>query len=333
MYECELCAYSTNRKDSFSRHQNSKRHLLFMSGVSDRASENVSQNEQNVSLIQQNVSLIQQNVSQNHENVSQNLENVSQNDENVTTPLNLRPFVCRKCNKRYKKKKYLVNHEKHCTGVDSLTCPRCMKTFVHRQSKLNHCKRNKCKPVSIFEAENVKQIINNNNNNNHDSYNNNSHSLNTTNNTNNTNNNTNINIYINDYGKERKDYLWAYDNFYDIIRVPNNNILVKYLRCKNFNPLFPENHCIKYENRCFKLKENNRWRLINPTALKDKLYYDCGSEVLHVFDENKEKIRQQILTREHFDAVKKKSSFIDLELEGYGKEIKNSMLDVVKETS
>jgi hypothetical protein len=315
MYECELCAYSTNRKDSFSRHQNSKRHLLFISGVSDHVSENVVP-------FSENVVPNSENVVPNSENVVPNSENVVPFSENVSHPLNSVVFLCQKCNKSYKKKEYLQHHEKECTGVDSLTCPRCMKTFASRKTKSKHCKRNKCKPVSIFEAENVKQIINNNTN---QSYN--TNSLNTT------NNNTNINIYINDYGKERKDYLWAYDNFYDIIRVPNNNILVKYLRCKNFNPLFPENHCIKYENRCFKLKENNRWRLINPTALKDKLYYDCGSEVLHVFDENKEKIRQQILTREHFDAVKKKSSFIDLELEGYGKEIKNSMLDVVKETS
>ena len=60
------------------------------------------------------------------------------------------------------------------------------------------------------------------------SKNNNTNSLNTI------NNNKNItNIYINDYGKERKDYLLDCDNFYDIIKIPNNNILVKYLKCKN----------------------------------------------------------------------------------------------------
>jgi hypothetical protein len=204
-----------------------------------------------------------------------------------------------------------------------------MKSFAHRQSKLKHCVKNNCKPVSIFEAENVKSIIHNTN----QSYNHNTNSLNTTNNTNNTNNTNITNVYINDYGKERKDYLLTYDNFYDIIRVPNNNILVKYLKCKNFNPLFPENHCIKYENRCFKLKENNNWRLINPTALKDKLFYDCGSEVLNVFDTNEEKIRRQSKNIDHFEAIKKKSNFMQLEMQGCDKEIKNSMLDIVKDTT
>jgi hypothetical protein len=199
-----------------------------------------------------------------------------------------------------------------------------MKTFANRKTKSKHCKRDNCKPVSIFEAENVKSIINNNNTT--QSFN--TNSLNTTN-----INNHITKIYINDYGKERKDYLLTYDNFYDIIRVPNNNILVKYLKCKNFNPLFPENHCIKYENRCFKLKENNNWRLINATALKDKLFYDCGSEVLHAFDRNEEKLRRQIKNIDHFEAVKKKSDFLQLEFQGHDKEIKNSMLDVVKDTT
>jgi hypothetical protein len=286
----------------------------------------------------QNLFTVPENVTPNPENVIPNAENVTPNPENVTpNPENVTPnpenvtHVCRKCNKIYKTHEYLLNHEKTCSGIDALTCPRCMKTFSHRHAKSRHCKKNNCKPVSIFEAENVKSIINNNTS---QSYNNNNtNSLNTTNNTNNTNNINNItNVYINDYGKERKDYLLAYDNFYDIIRMPNNNILVKYLKCKNFNPLFPENHCIKYENRCFKLKENNNWRLINATALKDKLFYDCGSEVLHAFDKNEEKIRMQVKNIDHFEAVKKKSDFLQLELQGHDKEIKNSMLDVVKDT-
>ena len=216
-----------------------------------------------------------------------------------------------------------------CKGIDSLTCPTCMKTFADRQTKYKHCKRNNCEPISIFEADNVKSIINNNINNTNNTNNTNCH--NTTNNTlNNTTNNI-TNIYINDYGKERKDYLLDYNTFYDIIRVPNNNILVKYLKCKNFNPMFPENHCIKYENRRFKLKENNKWGLINPNALKDKLFYDCGTEVLRAFATHKDIIFCEMPSREAYDFVKKKSNFMELELEGSDKEIKNRMLDVVKD--
>ena len=324
MYVCHECVYKTDRKDAYARHQNSQKHLKNTLDNTEHKSKNVGSLSENVSQFQENVSQNQENVSQFPENVSQNQENVSQFQENVSQIENRCIYACKKCNKNYKVKEYLDKHEKTCTGIDSLTCPRCMKTFAHRQSKLKHCSKNNCKPVSIFEAENVKSIINTN-----QSYN--TNSLNTTNTTNNTNNTSITNVYINDYGKERKDYLLAYDNFYDIIRIPNNNILVKYLKCKNFNPLFPENHCIKYENRCFKLKENNKWRLINPTALKDKLYYDCGSEVLHVFDTNEDKIRRQIQNDDHFEAVKKKSNFMQLEIQDLDKEIKNSMLDVVKD--
>jgi hypothetical protein len=313
MYTCTVCVYSTQRKDAFIRHQNSKKHEINILCNSHHKPETVSNVPENVIPNPENVIPNPENVIPNPENVILNPENVILNQENVA-------HMCKKCNKFYKTKEYLCNHEKKCKGLDSLTCPVCMVTFSHRQAKSRHCAKNNCKPVSIFEAENVKSIINNN-----QSYNN---SLNTTN----INNNIqNTNIYINDYGKERKDYLLAYDNFYDIIRAPNNNILVKYLKCKNFNPLFPENHCIKYENRCFKLKENNNWRLINPAALKDKLYYDCGSEVLHVFDKHEDKIKRQIHNTDHFELVKKKSDFMQLEMNGHDKEIKNSMLDIVKD--
>jgi hypothetical protein len=314
MYVCHDCGYKTERKDAYVRHQNSKKHLKNALDKTHHNSENVGSLSKNVVSNSKNVVSNSKNVVSDSENVVSNSENVVSNSENVAH------YNCKKCSKRYKKKESLDNHEKTCTGVDCLTCPRCMKTFADRHTKCKHCKRNTCKPVSIFEAENVKSIISH-------SYNNNTNSLNT--------NNTNItnitNVYVNDYGKERKDYLLAYDNFFDIIRIPNNNILVKYLKCKNFNPLFPENHCIKYENRCFKLKENNKWRLINPTALKDKLYYDCGSEVLHVFDTNEERIRKQIQNDDHFEAVKKKSNFMQLEMQDLDTEIKNSMLDVVKD--
>ena len=321
MYVCNDCCYNTCRKDSYKRHQNSKKHLKNTLDKTEHNSENVGSLSENVVSNSENVVSNSENVVSNSENVVSNSENVVSNSENVVSNSeNVAHYRCKKCNKYYKNKECFINHEKTCTGIDSLTCPKCMKTFADRHTKCKHCKRNNCKPVSIFEAENVKSIISH-------SYNNNTNSLNT--------NNTNItnitNVYVNDYGKERKDYLLAYDNFFDIIRIPNNNILVKYLKCKNFNPLFPENHCIKYENRCFKLKENNKWRLINPTALKDKLYYDCGSEVLHVFDTNEERIRKQIQNDDHFEAVKKKSNFMQLEMQDLDTEIKNSMLDVVKD--
>ncbi len=317
MYTCQACSYTTSRKDAFIRHQTSNKHTR-------NVSHNTDHNSHNINIPPENVVPKPENVVPKPENVVPNQENVVPNQENVVPNQDFVPpsHQCQKCNKLYKTKEYLLSHEKTCTGIDSLTCPTCMKMFANRKTKSKHIKRNKCKPVSIFEAENVKSIINNNTN---QSYNNNS--LNTT------NNNYTTNIYIHDYGKERVDYLLNYDYFYDIVRIPNNNILVKYLKCKNFNPKFPENHCIKYENRSFKVKENNCWRLINPSALKDKLFYDCGSEVLHVFQNHQDQIKKQMQNIEQFDAAKRKTNFIELVVEGYDKEIKNSMLDVVKDTT
>ena len=316
MYSCKECRYETNRKDTYNRHLTSGKHLRKIAANPYQECENVIPNGENVIPIGENVIHVGENVIPVGENVIRVGENVAHNENNVI-------YNCKKCNKEYNSKRYLKEHERTCKGVDNLTCPRCMKTFTSRTNKSRHCKKNNCKPVSIFEADNVKSIINN-----------------TTNNTNcnntNCNNNNKIinnttNIYVNDYGKERKDYLTDYNNFYDIIKVPNNSILVKYLKCKNFNPRFPENHCIKYENRRFKMKENNKWSLINANALKDKLFYDCGSEVLNVFGRHEDKIRNQITNIDQFQEVKKKSNFFELQLEGSDKEIKDRMLDIVKD--
>ena len=46
-------------------------------------------------------------------------------------------------------KKYLIAHESKCKGVDSLTCPKCMKSFSNRHNKSAHIKRDTCKPKII----------------------------------------------------------------------------------------------------------------------------------------------------------------------------------------
>jgi len=313
MFLCKDCNYKTNRKDTYNRHISSVKHMRKIAAVNNSVCENVIFGGENTVISGENTVIRSENTVIRSENTVIHGENAAHNENNVV--------CCKKCNKAYKSSRYLKDHERRCKGIDSLTCPRCMTTFTSRTNKSRHCKKNTCKPVSIFEADNVKSIINNN------SINNNCH--NTTNNT--VNNNNTTNIYINDYGKERKDYLLEYDNFYDIIRVPNNSILVKYLKCKNFNPHFPENRCLKYENKRFKLKENDRWELINATALKDKLFFDCGSEVLNVFGRHEDKLKHTISNVDFFNAVKKKSDFFQLQLEGSDKEIKNRMLDAIKD--
>ena len=144
MFFCDMCGYKTHRKDAFNRHENSNKHIT------------------NIILKQQhdeeNVIPKQENVIPNEENVTPNKENVILKCENVAH----NKYICTKCNKIYKTKKYLEQHNKKCNGIDSLTCPKCMKRFTDSGNKCRHIKKNKCKPVSIFQADNVKNIINNN---------------------------------------------------------------------------------------------------------------------------------------------------------------------------
>ena len=110
--------------------------------------------------------------------------------------------MCKKCNKIYKTKKSLIEHEKKCKGLDELTCPRCMISFTTKQAKSRHIIKNNCESRSIIHArkanlqnidiQNIEtQNITNNN---------------TTNNI--TNNITqNITKNINNYGNERLKYL------------------------------------------------------------------------------------------------------------------------------
>ena len=69
-----------------------------------------------------------------------------------TENVNLEENICKKCNKMYKTKIYLIEHEKKCIGIDDLTCSRCMKTFSNRQNKYRHIKKNNCEPRSIIHA-------------------------------------------------------------------------------------------------------------------------------------------------------------------------------------
>ena len=126
-YQCDYCFYKTNKKYNLIRHQNSK-HCI--------------ENNNNC-IISENG----RNVHPNGKNVHPNRKNVHPN-EKIVHPTQ----ICTKCNKIYKTKKCLIQHEKNCNGVDDLTCPRCMISFSSRQAKSNHIKRNNCKPMSIIHA-------------------------------------------------------------------------------------------------------------------------------------------------------------------------------------
>jgi len=220
LYNCEYCDYTSLRKYNIIRHQNAK-HI-----------QNIN-NKSCILIARQNVSQTGQNVNPNGQNVNPNGQNVNPNGQNV----NLKENICKKCNKNYMTKKNLLIHQKKCTGLDDLTCPRCMISFTTRQAKSKHILKNNCEPRSIIHARipNNNNIINNNITNN----------IETLNNYNNITNITN-NLIINNYGNERIDYL-NYEKMLEIFKKSYDipSLLTKEI---HFNNDFPENNNISYKN-------------------------------------------------------------------------------------
>ena len=208
IHKCLFCNYQTIRKYDLKRHHNNK-HLINLL-------ENIVLNNS------------EQNVIPNEKNVIPNEKNVIPNEKNVIPKENM----CKKCNKYYKTKKSLIEHEKICKGIDDLTCCRCMISFTNRHNKARHMKKNNCKSRSIIYARtpNPQNLDNK------------------TININNIENQINNiqNIYVNSYGSERLDYL-NYDKMFEIFTKKYNipTLLIKEI---HFNNEFPENNNIKFLN-------------------------------------------------------------------------------------
>ena len=161
-----------------------------------------------------------------------------------------------------------------------------MISFGSRQAKANHIKRNTCKPRSIIHArlsnsQNIEQE------NNIDVQINN---INTRNINNQTNiQNQNINIFINNHGKERTDYL-DYDKMLAIFKKVYNipTLLTKEI---HFNEEFPENNNIKYhDNKNCLIKDENEFIYKNLNVLIKELIKNKGRMMQNFAMQNKDEI-------------------------------------------
>jgi len=299
---CEECNYTTSKKYNLIRHQNNK-HFEKQSKI--EIEENVNQNEENVN---QN----EENVNQNEENVNQNEENVNQNEENVKSNI----YQCKKCNKKYKTLKFLINHEKKCNGINILTCPKCMFTFSSRSSKSAHMKKNNCKARSIIhlikketEEENKPSLYINGNN----------------------NNNIINNTIINNFGNERTDYI-TLDDMIRIFKSGGDNIIPKYIELKHFNKNFPENHNIKYEKskECL-IKNNDKWGSTNLDLLSDKLFNKNSYELRNYYNNQKTDIEEKIKNIELLEFIYSRLNYLDLYLnKSLFNNIKNEIKNIIK---
>ena len=301
MYKCVICNYSSKRKYDLKRHENA---------------------------IHKNRILYNYDKKKSCENVHPHGENVHPLGENVH-PLgeNVHPkFICKKCNKIYKSNRYLIKHEKICKGVDELTCPKCMLSFTSRQAKANHINRNNCKARSVIYArkskiqnmEKKKGIQNN-----IEIYNN-IESQNITNNI------TNNNIYINNYGKERIDYL-NYEKMLEIFKkvydIPS--LLTKEI---HFNIDFPENNNIMYKNENTTLvKSNNDFIFKDLNNLVQELITEKTKLMQKFAIENKDDICLKIDTYLYEEIIEHLLNLILLKepSEHYKKQV-NIIRDMIK---
>jgi hypothetical protein len=256
-YKCIYCNYKTNKKYNYNRHLNAKHNYFY--------------NEKKC------FTPPYEKVHPPGEKVHSPGEKVHPPGEKVHPPgEKVHPkFICKKCNKIYKSNRYLEVHEKNCKGIDDLTCPRCMISFTSKQGKSNHIKRNSCKPRSIIHARISKE------NNSNIEYN-----IETQNNINKQINN---NIYINNYGNERLDYI-NYDKMLDIFTKIYNSasLLTKEI---HFNNDFPENNNIQYENKTHALiKVKDDLVLKDLNLLAEELVKEKTDKVHKFAENNKEQI-------------------------------------------
>jgi uncharacterized C2H2 Zn-finger protein len=231
--------------------------------------------------------------------------------------------ICKKCNKTYKTLKSLIKHEETCKGIDDLTCPRCMISFSSRSSKSNHIKRNNCKPRSIIYARKTNlenETINYNTINNIESQ----YNIGTQNNVTN-------NIYVNNYGNERIDYL-NYEKMLEIFKKAYDipSLLTKEI---HFNEEFPENNNIKDsdKNNYALVKMKEEYILEDLNALAEELVKKNSTQIQKFAIENKEEICTNIETQKYQDMVELLLNFILLKepLEHYKNQIKK-IKDLIK---
>jgi len=174
-------------------------------------------------------------------------------------------FKCSKCYKEYITNENLKNHEEKCLGLDILTCPKCMISFSSSGNKSKHIKRNNCIAKSIIYTKNDKNII------------------------------------INNYGKERLDYLSISEIVKIIMKVEHSIYLL--IEKKHFNKDFPENHNIIYDDKTkkYKIKENDMWKIMNIKCIISKLINDNADYLLKYYNDNRHLIDNEIKNDEFFD--------------------------------
>jgi uncharacterized C2H2 Zn-finger protein len=293
IFSCEYCDFTTKRKYNLQRHQ-----IAFHIS-------NIINDKKDIINDKKDIINDKKDIINNKKDIINDKKDII-NDKKDIQSIN-EYFNCTKCNKIYKTKKSLINHEKNCIGINSLTCPRCMKGFTTYGNKSRHIKNDNCKAKSIIHSSNNNITPNININGNNNIINNN---------------------YINNFGSERTDYI-TYEDMYNILRLSGNNVIPKYIEMKHFNKDFPENHNIKYEknNNCL-IKKNGEWRITNIEHLSNNLIDKNSNEIRNYYNDNKTKINNSISDIDLIEFIFKKFNYLDLCLD---KKLYTNIKDEIKE--
>lgn len=329
MLSCEVCKYMTKRQDNFDRHLNGHKHkqnierkqlevtaqktqvriLLqdqrnrLIEDFDKHLSEMNNEDEYSAIVLQQIDILQRQRSLYNEEHTSTELVIVDQNG-----------MQCNMCLKTYKSKQQLNQHILKCKIVDNDTCAKCMVTFASPSSKSRHKIRNNCQPASIFtylirKGMQPPNVIENMLN---------PYIL-------------EDSTYINDYGKERVDFI-TYDLFYKLVSKSAYKIIAYYFQLSNLNKDFLENYNVKCVNGLFHIHNNGRWNVIGKTDLLNKIYNDYGSKVYFRKEEYKEHMKKEIhMTEQKWSDIEEVTNYLMLDNQGRGKDIREYILAAILE--
>ena len=157
IFSCEYCDFTTKRKYNLQRHQIAL-HISDISKIhkEEKAIQPKKTEDKAIQCKETEDKAIQTEEIKELEELEEpkEPEAPAETEENDMQLMN-ECFNCTKCGKIYKTKKYFINHEKNCIGIDSLTCPKCMITYSSHGNKCKHIKKNNCTARSIKYLLNI----------------------------------------------------------------------------------------------------------------------------------------------------------------------------------
>lgn len=254
------------------------------------------------------------NINNQKNNIQNDFNTIQNQNKNIQNEKE-KNYRCKKCNKEYKTKKNYIEHENKCIGIDSLTCPKCMHHFSSSGNKSKHMKKNNCKPKSIIHA------LNNN------------ITTNITNNIiNNITNNITNNFIINNFEKERLDYI-GIKNILELFKNSEDCYVPKYIKLKHYNKEFPENHNIKYnKNTGCLVKNNDKWVFKDINDFSEILLLNNTKYLHEYYKNNINDFNEIIKDIKTYNLIHSKLNYLDLDISSAKfKILKNQIIKIIKE--